>query len=96
VSARTIHVCLSVRGALRWDRRTLARACKGVTMPDGRRPTPDELRDHLMDLLADGNEVVPLGDPCEGFDPKTGCPGHETAPAHPQGADETKDGGGRG
>ena len=30
-----------------------------------------------MDHLAQGHEVIPFGPACEGFDCKTGCPGHE-------------------
>jgi hypothetical protein len=78
---RRVHTCPSVRGALRWPKRELARMCKGVRMPDGRRPTPDQLRDHFMDELAQGHEVVPLGEPCEGFSFKTGCPGHDVPDA---------------
>lgn len=73
------HVCLSVRGALNWPKAQLARMCKATTMPDGRRPTPEQLRDYFLDELAQGHEVVPMGDPCEGFDYKNGCPGHPDA-----------------
>jgi hypothetical protein len=31
----------------------------------------------LRNLLADGVEMIPVGQPCEGWDWKTGCPGHD-------------------
>jgi hypothetical protein len=31
----------------------------------------------LMECLQKGWEVLPLGQPCEGFSYQTGCPGHE-------------------
>lgn len=74
--SRTIHMCLSVRGALNWDRRRLKNATKWITRSDGTRYTPDQLRSALMDELAAGNEVIPMG-ACDDFDPKTGCRGHE-------------------
>lgn len=33
------------------------------------------LRAAMLDLLARGHELIPMNE-CEGFDPKTGCPGH--------------------
>ena len=74
---RTLHLCLSVRGALRWDKRMMARQAKAARHADGRVLTGEELREHLMDELAQGHEVIPLGAPCEGFDYETGCPGHD-------------------
>jgi hypothetical protein len=72
-----MHTCVSVRGMLRWDSRYAKRMLKTVSHDDG---TPfrsvEELREYLMDELAQGHEVLPVGDPCEGFDYKTGCPGH--------------------
>jgi hypothetical protein len=71
------HFCQSVRGALRnWDRRMMKRMASAFIMDDGRHlQTADEVREFLMDCLAKGWEVLPMGD-CEGFDFKTGCPGH--------------------
>jgi len=73
----TIHVCMSVRGALNWDRREQKRALKWITKDDG---TPfksvEELREALMDELAKGHEVLPMA-PCDNFDWKKGCRGHE-------------------
>ncbi len=75
---RTVHVCLSVRGALNWSRRELKRATRWIFRDDGSRYTPDELREALMDELAQGHEVIPMAQECEGFDYSGGgCPGHE-------------------
>lgn len=76
--SRTIHCCLSVRGALRWNKRKLRQALKWIRKDDG---SPyrdaDELRDAFFDELAQGHEVIPMAKDCPGFDFKTGCPGHE-------------------
>lgn len=71
---QTVHMSLSVRGALRWPKRKLRIFTDPAT---GRPADPDAAREWLMDQLALGHEVIPLtGEPCEGFDFKTGCPGH--------------------
>lgn len=75
--SKTIHVSLDVRGALtNWPDRML----KGMF----RHPTTGapclawEAKRQLADLLADGHLYLPLSkEPCEGFDPRTGCPGHD-------------------
>lgn len=73
--SKTIHVCLSVRGALKWPKTKLKRLLRDES---GAWVSADDARDWLMDQLAMGREVVQLGSkPCEGFDYKTGCPGHE-------------------
>jgi hypothetical protein len=74
--SRTIHVSLSVRGALKWPpskRRRLFRSTEGGGWLSARDAT-----NVLLDYLADGIELLPLTD-CEGHDPKHGCPGHEGA-----------------
>lgn len=68
-------MCLSVRGALNWNKAKLRNATKWITRDDGTRYTPDELRSALMDELAKGHEVIPMGT-CDNFDFKTGCRGH--------------------
>lgn len=69
--SRIIHVCLDIRGALRnrdgW---------KAVSSSDGKKVTKVEAREWLMDRLAEGKRVLPMGE-CEGFNYQTGCPGHE-------------------
>lgn len=64
----TRHMCIDVRGVLRWKDRDLKKLFTGGNAT--------EIREHLMDKLADGWEVIPFGKECEGFDRKTGCPGH--------------------
>ncbi|MBH1391798.1 hypothetical protein ACJ6WJ_04660 [Stenotrophomonas maltophilia] len=74
------HVHLDVRGALKnMTRRELANMFTNSTT--GRKLTADEAKDVLMDHLAAGHKVIPLGPACEGFDyTGGGCPGHEVAP----------------
>ena len=73
--AKTIHVCLSLRGALmNWSDRKWARSIRNES---GGYMTPREVKAAFLDHLSQGVEVIPFGDPCEGFDPVTGCPGHE-------------------
>ena len=79
---RTVHVCLSIRGALKWPKRDFARLAKGMVKPDGTRMTPTEARQALIDQLDLGREVLPVGDPCQGFDYVNGCPGHEEKESH--------------
>lgn len=72
----TIHVSLSIRGALKWPKRQL----KGLFRTEsGGRTTAEQSRERLLDLLSEGKEVLPMG-PCEGFDFKEGCPGHREEP----------------
>lgn len=71
---KTIHCSLSVRGALRWPQKRL----RGLlTDESGRSLPPREAREALMQMLSEGVELLSFGD-CDGFDPKTGCPGHES------------------
>lgn len=75
---RTFHIHLSVRGALRdFSKRQL----KGMFRFEGRECTADEAKDHLLEALAQGKEVLPFGPPCDGFDfALNGCPGHDNPP----------------
>ena len=66
---KTVHLSLSVRGALR------NRDYDWFIKEDGTPATKDEAFEFLCDKLADGWEVLPIGD-CDTFDKKTGCPGH--------------------
>ena len=76
--SKTIHMCISVRGMLNWDRRKTMQNLKNIKKDDGSRFTNvAEFRESLMNELAAGHEVLPLGEKCEGFDYKTGCPGHD-------------------
>lgn len=79
MSGQTIHMCLSVRGALSWTKREAKRNLSWLTKDGGERfASVEEMREALMDELSKGHEVLPCG-PCESFDFKTGCPGHECA-----------------
>jgi hypothetical protein len=75
-NGRTLHIQLSVRGALRdFNKRQL----KGMfQMKGGRECTADEAKDLLLEALAQGKEVLPFGSPCAGFDfAGNGCPDHD-------------------
>ena len=74
-NGRTFHIRQSVRGAIRdFTKRQL----KSIFRVDGRECTADEAKDHLLEALAQGKEVLPFGPPCEGFDfAGGGCPGHD-------------------
>jgi hypothetical protein len=71
----TLHVSVDVRGLLHRNNRELRRY---LSIPIGGRTltTAYTFRDALIDQLAKGREVLPVGDACEGFDYKRGCPGH--------------------
>jgi hypothetical protein len=74
----TIHICISVREMLAWSTTEIKRQLRSMTKSDGTRfASVDEFRNALMDEIAQGHEALPLGPACEGFDYKTGCPGHE-------------------
>lgn len=73
---KTVHMCMSVRGALNWNKATLKRMAKSFTDDNGKPMTPDQVRNALMDELAKGHEVIPLGE-CDNFDYKKGCMGHD-------------------
>ena len=78
-NGRTFHIHLSVRGALRdFSKRQL----KGMFhFEGGRECTAEEAKDHLLEALAQGKEVLPFGPPCDGFDfAGNGCPGHDNPP----------------
>lgn len=79
---RTMHFAQSVRGALRWDRRMMKRMASSIIVDGKPLQTADEVREFFMDCLAAGKELLPMG-PCEGFDYKTGCPGHEMPDEEP-------------
>ncbi len=78
----THHMCLSVRGVLRRERKYHRQCLKWILADDGRPfRSVDELLEALMNELANGHEVIPMGAACDGFDyGGKGCPGHEVAP----------------
>lgn len=74
----TLHLCLSIRGALSEKDSVLKHFFlneKGLPL------SANEAREYLYDCLAEGKSVLPFGEPCEGFDYQKGCPGHETQDA---------------
>ena len=74
MSGRIVHMCLDIRGALGWPKSKL----RGLLVHDtGKKATADEAREFLLDCVAEGKRVLPMGE-CDGFSYETGCPGHET------------------
>jgi hypothetical protein len=77
--ATTMHVSLSVRGFLTGPDKD----CRDLFKRDGRTLTPREAKAVLSEYLAQGYEVLPFGEPCEGWDKVNGCPGHPAAETPP-------------
>ncbi len=77
----TLHVSLSVRGALGMSREEKRRFMGGVRV-DGRPVrTIEELDKAMRQLLEEGTECLQMSDECQTHDPKLGCqcmkkPGH--------------------
>lgn len=73
----TFHMHLEVRSAINWPKSQL----KGMfrNKQSGKLLTPEQVRNHLMDELAAGHEVIPCG-ACDNFDygKEGGCLGHES------------------
>lgn len=77
---KTIHICQSIVGPLRtWTKRDWTKATKYMKRSDGSRYTADELKDAFLAELAQGREVIPIGE-CDNFDWKVGCKGHPAEP----------------
>ncbi len=76
MTTKTVHMCVSVRGALRnWKPHEWRNCC--TDSKTGRTLSPAEVHKCFLDELAKGHEVIPYGGPCEGFDyTGGGCPGH--------------------
>ena len=96
------HMCLSVRGVLRREKKYHRQCLKWIFDDDGKPfRSVDALLDALMNELAKGHEVIPMGAECEGFDYSgKGCPGHpaettgEFSPVTAREASGAADGGG--
>lgn len=74
------HMCQSITGPLRnWNARDWKKATSYIKRDDGGKYTGPELRAAFVAELAQGHEVVPIGD-CDNFDFKTGCRGHPIPP----------------
>lgn len=68
----TVHVVVDLHGLLSSRRRIV-----GLVDENGHELADDEARRRLLTLVASGVRCMPIGNACDGFDPITGCPGHE-------------------
>lgn len=68
-------MAVSVRGLLRKTPAQLRGDTEWITRTDGSRYSEPELREVLLEELAQGHELLPM-QACPAFDFKTGCPGH--------------------
>jgi len=62
-------MCIDIRGCIN------NRSFKGFKNKDGSRATAKQVEHFMLDQLAMGRKVVPMGD-CDNFDYQTGCKGH--------------------
>ncbi len=78
-----VHMCVDIGWLLEMSDRKLT----SLMRDNGKRPKARDVRNYLYDCLRKGWHVLPLGEPCEGFDYVTGCPGHpnETLTPTPEG-----------
>ena len=74
--SRTIHVGIYVRGAIK-DREMLRAIALSNPDEDGTIPSVEEVRARLVAMVAQGIEMIPIGEPCDGWCPVNGCPGHD-------------------
>lgn len=74
---RTTQRCVDVCGTLKsMSKRPFTHLFRHA---DGTKCTANEAKDHLLEALAQGKEVLPFGPPCKGFDyAGNGYPGHDT------------------
>ena len=71
------HMCMSIEGCLRNHK---DRKITIFNNNNGSRATDKQARAYLAECQAKGWKVIPLGEPCEGFDYfGHGCPGHLTS-----------------
>lgn len=68
--SRQVHLCLDIKGAIR------NRSFHGFTDDDGRKLSPHEAEDALLQMLSEGHKLLPMGG-CDDFDPENGCRGHK-------------------
>jgi hypothetical protein len=69
---KTYHMKIDLRGELmNWRDRSWQGCCH---TDNARLMSPAEVK--ALDKLALGDRFYPMG-PCDGFDPKSGCPGHD-------------------
>ncbi len=73
---RIIHMCVSIRGALR-NMQGMRSNTKSYMDDDNGNPlTVGQAREALYDELAQGRKVLPMGK-CDNFSYQEGCLGHE-------------------
>lgn len=67
------HVQIDIYNALQhWK----ASEWEGVVRYEGKPLSATETRKCFESLRAQGCRYLPVGKPCDGWDPATGCPGH--------------------
>jgi len=72
--SRTIHVCQSIKGALKnWDQRDWADA---LLDEQGKKIDAVTAKWIFKKLHFEGVKVIPIGK-CDNFSDQTGCQGHE-------------------
>ena len=70
------HLCQSITGPLMaWTKKDWKAATRWIKRKDGTAYTADELKGEFIKELAQGHEVIPIGE-CDNFDYKKGCMGH--------------------
>ena len=67
------HMCVDIEGVLRFNDSKL----RNLFMEeDGAKRPAKMVRDWLRLQLAEGKQVLPIGEKCEGWSDITGCPGN--------------------
>lgn len=69
---KTIHMCLDIEGFL-WQAKQEPALAENLFKDCN---SADAIK-ILEENLAIGRKVLPIGEKCEGFDYRTGCPGHQ-------------------
>jgi hypothetical protein len=73
--ATRVHMSISIRGMLNWDRKYTKRMMKSITKDDGSQfGSVEEFRNFLFDELAKGHEVLPMSKECERVRLQEGMP----------------------
>ena len=74
--SETVHMCMNIDSLLSRGVKSL----HGLIFDSqGRKMSGREVRAWLLSERDKGRQVLPFGDPCEGFDYIAGCPGHGEA-----------------
>jgi hypothetical protein len=73
-NATLLHTSVDIRWLL--STRTSRQLADAVTVNGEKTDDGEEVRNALLNRLAEGHALLPIGDPCEGWDPIKGCPGH--------------------